>query len=91
MRLKDILKDDELSAKDIETMKNIGILVLLSGVTIILSIAIMAYIFFYNSPITIILMVILLLLRVRVCGSEVDVSFVKILNKYFKISITLTR
>jgi hypothetical protein len=90
-KLKDRLKDDELSTKDIETMKNMGILIGLSGIIVIISIIIMTFIFFYGSPMTLILVTILLLLRVRLCGSEVDISFIKILNKYFKISISLTR
>lgn len=90
-KLKDRLKDDELSIEDIETIKSMGILILLSGIIVTISIIIMTFIFFYGSPMTIILVSILFLLRVRICGSEVDISLVKILNKYFNMSITFIK
>ena len=90
MKLKDIL-NVELSTEDFELIKGIGILIVLSGIIIITSFIIMTFIYFYSSPIMIILMAILLLLRIRICGAEIDISPAKILNRYFKISMTLIR
>lgn len=68
-----------------------GILAIISTVCIVGTILIMILVFFYGNPLTIVLCCILIMLRIRVCDTGTEVTLVKVLRKYFKVSITIMK
>lgn len=87
--LKDRLKEDEELTKDFEFVKDLGMAIILSGIIIITSFITMTLILFYSSPFLLVWSALLLMLRIRVCDGGIDLSLIKIIRKYVRISITI--
>lgn len=87
--LKDRLKEDEELADDFEFIKDFGMAIILSGIIIIISFITVTLILFYSSPFLLVWSALLLMLRIRVCDSGIDLSLINIIRKYIRISITI--
>ncbi len=80
-----------MEPEDKQFIIELGILIIFAGICIAGAFLIMSFIFFYGDPLTIILCCILILLKIRVCDTGIEVSFEKILRKYLKISVTIMK
>lgn len=89
--LKDRLKDDEEFAKKCELVKDIGIVVILSGIIIVLLFIMITFFFFYGSPWIIIWTIMLILFRIKLCDEGIVVSLIKIIQKRLDVSITILK
>lgn len=80
-----------MKQEDKQFIKDFGIVIMLSLIAVLGLFLIMTVMFFYGSPspFTIILIGIILMLKIRMCDSEIRVSLEKFLNKYFRISVTI--
>lgn len=87
--LKDRLKDDEELAKKYELVKDVGMLITLSGIIIITLLVMVTFFFFYGSPWMIIWTLILMMFRIRLCEEGIQVSLIKITQRRLDISITI--
>lgn len=80
-----------MESKDKQFIIEFGILTIFATICIIGTFLIMSFIFFYGNPLTIVLCCLLVLLRIKVCDTGTEISLVKILRKYFKISLTIMK
>lgn len=67
------------------------ILTIFAAVCIVATFLIMTFIFFYGNPLTIVAGCILVLLRIKVCDNGTEVTLIKTLHKYIKISVTIMK
>ena len=80
-----------MKSEDKQFIKDFGIVAILSGILIIGVFFVISLIFFYGSPFTLAWLAILSVLRLRICDEGVEISFAKIIQRYIKISISITR
>lgn len=86
--LKDRLKDDDELAKKCDTIKDLGIAIALSGIIVVALFITMAFIFFYSSPLLLVWSLLLILLKLRVCDSGIQISLEKIIRRRLKLYLT---
>ena len=80
-----------MESEDKQFLIEFGILVIFATISILGSILIMSFIFFYGNPLTIVVFCLMLILRIKICDTGTEISLVKILRKYFKISVTIMK
>ena len=80
-----------MEPEDKEFIINFGILTILAGISIAIIFSIMTFIFFYGDPLTIVLCCLLVLIKIRVCDTGIEVSFEKFIKKHLKISLTILK
>jgi hypothetical protein len=80
-----------MEKEDKQFLVEFGILVIFATICIVATFLIMTFIFFYGDPLTIVLCCVLVLLRIKVCGPGIEISLIKILRKYIKISVTIMK
>jgi len=85
--LKDRLKDDEELAKKYDLIKDFGITLTLSGIITVALFITVTFIFFYGSPLLLIWSLLLILLKLRVCDSGIQISLEKIIRKHLRLYI----
>lgn len=86
--LKDRLKGDEELAKKCELIKDFGMALALSGIITVALFITMTFIFFYSSPLLLVWSLLLILLKLRVCDSGIQISLEKIIRKRLKLYLT---
>lgn len=85
----DIYMKINIKSEDKETIMEFGIALLLSGVLIVGIFFMMTFIFFYGPPWIIPWSLFLIMLKLRICDTGLEVSLEKFLHKYLKISVTI--
>ena len=80
-----------MESEDKEFIINFSILTIFAAVSMFIIFSIMTFIFFYGDPLAIVLFCLLLLIKIRVCDTGIEVSFEKFIRKYFKISLTIIK
>lgn len=78
-----------MGPEDRQLIINFGIMAIIATVCIVAAFFILVVVFFYGNPLTIILCSLLIIFRIKICDSGVEISLVKILRKYIKISVTI--
>lgn len=80
-----------MEPEDKQFLIEFGILVIFATIFVIGSLIIVSFIFFYGNPLTIVVFCIMLILRIKICDTGTEISLIKILRRYFKISITFMK
>lgn len=80
-----------MKKEDKKFIVEFSIMIILATISIVATFLIMSFIFFYGDPLTIVLCCILVLLRIKICDTGTEVTLIKILRKYIKISVTIMK
>lgn len=80
-----------MESEDKQFIIEFVILAIFAGICIIGTFLIMSFIFFYGDPMTIVIACLLVLFRINICDSGTEISLIKILHRYIKISVTIVK
>jgi hypothetical protein len=80
-----------MEKEDKQFIVEFGVLAIFSAICVVATFLIMTFIFFYGDPFTIVLCCILVLLRIKVCNTGTEITLIKALRKYMKVSVTIMK
>lgn len=80
-----------IGQEDRKMIKDFIIAIAISGSFVLGAFLIMTFIFFYGDPSMIAIVAVALMLKIKVSEEGTEISFERFINRYIKVSLTITK